>query len=127
MGRTSNEVPAVVFIRQSCAVKWLPSRIHLFYKIFNPSAIFVLDALVAFFILAPIDQASTGAPHNPIQFVDTDPVELCDLRTRHPVVPQGGDATELGDRYLAGLALDGRLSPYQLRFRSGCSHRRYDA
>src|SRR5467141_2017915 len=45
-------------------------------------------------------------------------IEIGDLRPRHPVVRQGADATELADRYLAGLALDDRLSPYQLRFRS---------
>jgi hypothetical protein len=66
-------------------------------------------------------------PGNLRYFVDSDPIELCDLRPRHPVPRQGADTTELGDRYLAGLTLDDRLSLYQLRFRSRfnlrCIHR----
>jgi hypothetical protein len=45
-----------------------------------------------------------GAPDNPLYLVDSDPIELCDLRPRHPVGRQGADATELGDRYLGGAS-----------------------
>jgi hypothetical protein len=57
------------------------------------------------------------APDNLLYLVDNDPIELCDLCPRHPVLRQSADATELGDRYLAGLTPDRRRSPYLLRFR----------
>jgi hypothetical protein len=68
-------------------------------------------------------------PDNPLYLVDCNYIEIGDLCPRHPVLRQGTDATELGDRYLAGLAPDHRLSPNLLRFRSRfdlrCSHRRH--
>ena len=63
----------------------------------------------------------TPGSNDPIYLVDSDPIKLCDLAPRHTVVHQGAHATELGDRYIAGLALGGRLSRYLLRFR-----RRFD-
>jgi hypothetical protein len=68
-------------------------------------------------------------PDNPLYLVDCNYIELCDLRTRHPVPRQGADATELGGRYPAGLAPDRCRSPFLLRFRSRfdprSSHWRY--
>ena len=58
------------------------------------------------------------APDDTLYLVDCNFVKLRELRPRHPVVRQGAAATELGYRYLAGLVLGGRLSPYLLRFRS---------
>jgi hypothetical protein len=66
----------------------------------------------------------TRASSDPIYLVDSDPINLCDLRPRHPISRQGTDATKLGGRYLAGLALGGRLSPYLFRFRSRFELRR---
>jgi hypothetical protein len=37
----------------------------------------------------------TRASNDPIYLVDSDPIELCDLRPRHPVARQRADATEL--------------------------------
>jgi hypothetical protein len=66
----------------------------------------------------------TPESNDPIYLVDSDPIKLCDLAPRHTVVRQGAHATELGDRYIAGLALGGRLSPYLLRFRRRFDFRR---
>jgi hypothetical protein len=69
----------------------------------------------------------TGPSNDPIYFADCHFIEIGYLRLRHPVVRQGAHSTELGGRYLAGLALDGRPSPYHRRFRGRfdlrCSHR----
>ena len=71
----------------------------------------------------------TGWSNDLLYLVDGDPIELRDLDLRQPVVRQGADATELGGRYLAGLAPDRRRSPYLLRCRSRldlrCIHRRH--
>jgi hypothetical protein len=66
----------------------------------------------------------TAESNDPIYLVDSDPIKLCDLGPRHTVVRQGVHATELGDRYIAGLALSNRLSPYLLRFRGRFDFRR---
>ena len=66
----------------------------------------------------------TPESNDPIYLVDSDPIKLCDLTPRHTVVRQAAHATELGDRYIAGLALGGRLSPYLLRFRRRFDFRR---
>ena len=61
-----------------------------------------------------------------LYLVDSHPIELCDLLSRHPVVRQSADATELGGR---DLPLGGCLSPYLLRLRSRfdlrCIHRHH--
>jgi len=56
----------------------------------------------------------TWAAHDPLYFVDSDSIEVCDLLPRHPVVRQGADATVLGSGYLAGLMPDRRPSPHLL-------------
>ena len=58
----------------------------------------------------------TWATHDPFYFVDSNPIEVCNLLPRHPVARQGADATVLGSGYLAGLMPDRRPSLYWLRF-----------
>jgi hypothetical protein len=58
----------------------------------------------------------TWAAHDPLYFVDGNPIEVCNLLPRHPVARQGADATVLGSRYHAGLTSDDRTSLYRLRF-----------
>jgi hypothetical protein len=65
----------------------------------------------------------TWATHDPLYFVDSNSIEVCDLLPRHPVDRQGADATVLGSGYLAGL----RASPHLLLigwcFDLRCTHR----
>ena len=58
----------------------------------------------------------TWTTHDPLYFVDSNPIEVCNLLPRHPVARQGADATVLGSGYLAGLMPDRRPSLYRLRF-----------
>ena len=80
---------------------------------FNPSSTCALDAwsLPRAGSDRPGFVKLTGASDDPIYFIDNDPIELCDLCPRHPVLRQSADATELGDRYPAGLTPDRRRSP----------------
>src|SRR5882762_10402180 len=68
-----------------------------------------------------------GAPDTLLYFLDGDPIELCDLHSRHSVARQSANAAELGGRDLAGLAPDRRRSPDLLRFCGRldlrCTHR----
>jgi hypothetical protein len=59
-------------------------------------------------------ESVTWATHDPLYFVDSNSIEVCDLLPRHPVARQGADATVLGSGYLASLTPDRRPSPYLL-------------
>jgi hypothetical protein len=69
----------------------------------------------------------TWAARDPLYFIDSNSIDLCNLLPRHPVARQGADATVLGSRYLAGLMPDRRPPPYLLLigwcFDLRCTHR----
>ena len=48
----------------------------------------------------------TRASNGPIYLADSDPIEFCHLRRRHPVARQGADAAELREGYLAGPSME---------------------
>jgi len=58
----------------------------------------------------------TWADHDPLYFVDSNSIELCNLVLRHPVVRQRPDATELGGRNVTALTPDRSPTPYRFRF-----------
>lgn len=56
------------------------------------------------------------APRDLVDLVDADPIELGDLRPRHPLIHQSSDATELGCKDVTvSLTDSGAFSP-RLRF-----------
>jgi hypothetical protein len=67
----------------------------------------------------PNDTLSSGAttriglPDDPLYLVDTDPIQLGDLRLRHPIARQGTHASELRGWYRAGVAPDRPLPSYR--------------